>query len=113
MVAGEARGGATLWGALGIISDHAVPYPDRICLAGETAFPDREKRTTWTVLHHAAVVTGRAKRCLYRSIQSFRDARPVYEYTPKLMLDTGVRMRKAWRAEADAGVCGLAPSVEQ
>lgn len=38
----ESRRGATLWGALHVVADHAVPYPARVCLAGERWAPDRE-----------------------------------------------------------------------
>jgi len=108
LVAAEARAGATLWGALGIISDHAVPYPERICLAGEAGFPDLEPLSNWTVLQHAAVVSGRHKRCLYRSVQSSSHAKPIYKYRPKLMLGPGVKMRPEWRRDIAAGRCELA-----
>lgn len=108
-VEAEAKRGATLWGTLDLISDHAVPYPDRICLAGESSFPDREKLTNWTVSHHASVVTGPNRRCLYRSVQSFHHAELVYEYTPNLMLGPGAAMQPGWQEEVSAGRCILAP----
>jgi hypothetical protein len=112
LVEAEAKRGPTLWGTLDLISDHAVPYPDRICLAGESSFPDREKLTNWTVRHHASVVTGPNRRSLYRAVQSFHDAKPVYRYTPNLMLGPGVAMQPEWQADVDAGRCVLAPPVK-
>jgi hypothetical protein len=107
----EAKRGATLWGALAVASDHAVPYPDRVCLAGETMFPEREPAPNWSVTNHAAVISGPNRRCLYRSVQSSEDAEPVYEHVPKLMLGPGVKMRPEWQADVDAGRCVLAEPV--
>jgi len=111
LVAAEAKVGATLWGAFEILSDHAVPYPDRICLTGEVMFPDKVKLANWTVQQHAAVISGPNRRCLYRSVQSFRNAKPIYHYTPKLMLGRGVKMKKQWGADVEARRCELAAPV--
>lgn len=104
-------GGATLWGALEIVADHAVPFPARICLAGERTFPDRELYGNWSLSQHAAVITGDGRRCLYRSLQDLHRPKPVYTYTPKLMLGPGVAMRPEWQADIDAGTCELAPAA--
>ena len=111
LVAAEAARGATLWGAMEIISDHDAPFPEHICVAGETVFPEHEKTPNWTVQHQASVISGPNKRCLYRSIQSFAEAKPVYHYQPKLMLGPGVKMQPQWQADADAGRCELAGAV--
>jgi hypothetical protein len=101
----EAARGATLWGALNIVSDTAVPFPDRICLAGERTFPDREPAANWSMTQHAVVLTGENRRALYRSMQDLENPRSVVEYTPKLTLGEGVQMKDAWQADVDAGRC--------
>ena len=107
----EAKRGATLWGALDVVADHAVPYPDRVCLAGENCSGENSKNENWSVTQHAAVITGPLQRCLYRSVQSYDHPKPVYDYTPKLMLGKGVGMRSEWQADVDAGRCELTPPV--
>lgn len=108
----EAERGATLWGALAVVADHAVPYPDRVCLAGERDNPDKQPVANWSLTQHAAVITGPYKRCLYRSIQDLRHPRPVYEYKPKLMLGPGVAMHPKWQKDIDAGRCELSEPVK-
>ena len=108
-----ARGKPDIWEALDIVADHDVPYPDRVCLAGEAKGTDRRNpRENWSVIQYAAVITGSKRRALYRSVQSRTDPRPVYEETPKLMLGPGVAMRPEWQAEVDAGRCALGPAAE-
>ena len=104
----EAGRGATLWGALNVVADHAVPYPERICLAGEKLFPEKEPTAMWTITQHAIVLTGPHRRALYRSLQDLRNPRPIYSYKPKLVLGEGVAMRPEWRADFDKGLCELA-----
>lgn len=99
-------GGATLWGAFGIVADTAVPFPARICLAGEKA-DEREQSANWTVTQQATVVTGPHRRGLYRSIQSLTTPRPITEETPKLMLGEGVALQAEWAADVAAGRCEL------
>jgi hypothetical protein len=98
-------GGATLWGALEVVADHVVPFPARVCLAGEKIFD--EPNANWSVTQHAAVITGPRKRCLYRSIPDFRNPRPVYSLPLKLMLGSRVKMQPEWQADIDAGRCQL------
>jgi hypothetical protein len=100
-------GGATLWGALEVVADHAVPFPARVCVAGEKTFPDREPNANWSLTQHAAVITGPKKRLLYRSVQNLSNPRPVYEYQPKLALGPGVKMQPDWQADIAAGRCEL------
>jgi hypothetical protein len=109
LTAAAAQGKPTIWDALNIVADHAVPYPDRICLAGEAKGTDkRNPKENWSVTQHAAVITGPRQRALYRSVQSRQNPKPVYEYTPKLMLGPGVTMQPQWQAEINAGKCILA-----
>jgi hypothetical protein len=105
-------GGATLWGALEVVADHAIPFPARVCLAGERAFPKREPVANWSLTQHAAVITGPKRRCLYRSVQDLYHPRPVYAFKPKLMLGPGVKLQADWQADIAAGRCELAPPVK-
>jgi len=101
----EAKRGATLWGALNVVADHAVPFPARVCLAGEKGIPEKEPLANWSLTQHAAVITGPNRRSLYRSIQDFDNPKPVHEYTPKFELGEGVAMKPQWQADIDAGRC--------
>jgi len=97
----EARDGATLRGAFDIVADTAVPYPDRICLAGEK-LSERESAANWTLTQFAAVVTGPNRRALYRSLQDLGNPRPIVSYPPKLLLGEGVEMKDGWKREVEA-----------
>lgn len=109
-----AKGQPTIWDALEVVADHAVPYPDRVCLAGESCHStERNPKENWSVTQHAAVLTGPHRRCLYRSVQSRQNPLPVYEYTPKLMLGPSVAMQPEWQAEIDAGKCILGQAFEE
>jgi len=105
----EARrpGGATLWGALAVAADRAVPYPECVCIAGETCAPDRQSMPEWSVTQHAAVISGPNRRLLYRTIEDMDHPKPVVDYVPKLKLGDGVEMKPEWQAEIDAGKCRL------
>jgi len=100
-------GGATLWGALECVADTAVPFPARVCLAGEKADPAREPNANWTLTQHAMVVTGPYRRALYRSVQDLANPRPIVEETPKLSLGEGVEMQPEWQRDIDEGRCIL------
>lgn len=101
----EARRGATIWGALGVVADRAVPYPARVCLAGEKTFPDREPLANWSVTQHAAVLTGPRRRVLYRNIEDTANPKPVSEYTPTLRLGADIPMQPEWEADVKNGRC--------
>jgi|GEM_PF-492033 len=103
----EAQRGATLWGAFNIVADHDVPYPERICLAGEKLFDDKEPNAMWTLTQHAVVVTGPNRRALYRSLQDMKHPKPIYTYTPKFVLGEGVKMKPEWQKDVAAGRCTL------
>ena len=106
-------GGATLWGALEVVADHAVPFPARVCIAGEKTFPEKEPVANWSITQHAIVATGPKRRALSRSIQDLYRPQPVYTYTPKLSLAPGVRMEPEWQADIDAGRCTLVPPLTE
>jgi len=104
-------GGATLWGAFDIVADEAVPFPARICLAGQKVMPDqpgREQHVNWTVSQHAGVITGPRRRWLCRAIRDTAHPRAVTRWTPRLVLGEGVRMRREWQADITAERCELA-----
>lgn len=103
-------GGATLWGAFAIVADESVPFPARICLAGQKVLPERPGRemlVNWTVSQHAGVITGPRRRWLYRAIRGAAHPRPITCFPPRLRLGDGVRMRDEWLADVRAGRCVL------
>lgn len=100
-------GGATLWGAFNAVADTAVPFPDRVCLAGEPVFPDPNMEANWTLTQHAMVLTGPYRRALYRSMQDLRRPQSIINYTPKLALGEGVEMQPEWQRDVDEGKCVL------
>jgi hypothetical protein len=97
----EAAGPATIQGALQIVADREVPFPECICLAGEKSMPDKEPAANWTLTQHAAVITGGRKRCLYRSVQDILNPKPIWTEPLKLMLGPGVRMEPEWEKDTD------------
>ncbi|MAE60239.1 MAG: hypothetical protein CMJ49_02665 [Planctomycetaceae bacterium] len=111
----EAKRGATLWGALNCVADTDVPFPDRVCIAGEKLDPAREANANWTLTQNAIVSTGPRRRGLYRSIQNLHPdrIRPITDFTPKLLLGEGVEMQPEWQKDIDEGRCELAPPLTQ
>jgi len=100
-------GGATLWGVFEIVADTAVPYPARICLAGEKDDPS-QLNANWTLTQQASVVSGARRRSLYRSIQDLKNPRSIIHETPRLVLGEGVQMQPKWQDDINAGKCVLA-----
>jgi hypothetical protein len=85
---------------LDIVSDHAVPYPDRVCLAGESKqYPHRNPNENWSIIQHAAVITGPNQRALYRSVPCRETLQAVYECPLKLLLAPGVQMKPEWQPD--------------
>jgi len=84
-----------------------VPFPDRICLAGQTAVPEKEPVPNWTLTQHATVSSGPNRRTLYRSMERLDPPKPIVETTLKLVLGEGVKMKPEWQADVDAGRCVL------
>ncbi|MAE61423.1 MAG: hypothetical protein CMJ49_08725 [Planctomycetaceae bacterium] len=103
----EAARGATLWGMLNVVADTDVPFPDRICLAGQTALPEKEPMPNWTLTQHATVSSGPNRRTLYRSMERLDPPKPIVETPLKLVLGEGVKMKPEWQADVDAGRCVL------
>ena len=106
----EYKRGATLIGAAEIALDHAVPFPSRICLAGERGHRD-EVMQNWTLRSDASVVSGPNRRMLFRSIDP-QNLQPIY-HTPCLVrAGIGLESRlPEWEDEvAAAGEIGLHPA---
>lgn len=89
----ETQRGATLWGMTKIVTDHAVPFPDRICVAGEIGHRDLPCGN-WTILSFSAVMTGENRRLLFYRVEN---KQPVYNTLPYLVLGDGVKMKHEWR----------------
>lgn len=103
LVDAEAARGATLWGAFAIVSDTELPFPDRVCVAGEKIMPEKESVANWTLTQHAAVITGPNRRLLYRSIQDTDRPQPITTYPPRFLLGHGVTMNPEWLEDITAG----------
>ena len=109
LVEAEAERGATLIGAAQIALDHAVPFPDRICLAGEQGHPD-EKMQNWTLNSFARCISGPNRRMLWWCIDP-TDPVPIYHTPCVVAPGGGLEHRRAeWEQQvAAAGEIGLHP----
>jgi hypothetical protein len=106
----ENRRGATLLGAARIALDHAVPFPDRICVAGERGHPD-EALQNWSLQSFVRCISGPNRRTIYWHMDPTRPI-PVYQTKPFYLLGEGVAMRPEWERElAEAGDIG-GPTVK-
>ena len=85
--------GATLDDVAHIVTDHAVPFPDRICLAGERFHP-KQTDFNWTLFASASVLEGPNRRTLFWHKES---EKPCYENLPFLALGAGVPMKPEWQ----------------
>jgi hypothetical protein len=105
LVEEENRRGATLLGAARIALDHAVPFPDRICVAGEKGHPD-EQLQNWTLQTFVTCVAGPNRRMLCWLMDPTQPI-PIYKTKPHYLPGDGVAMRPEWTRElADAGDIG-------
>lgn len=84
--------GAMLWGLANIMTDHAVPFPERICLAGERGHP-KDVDVNWTLLSDSSVLEGPTRRTLHWHIE---DNTPIYELKPFLVPGEGVEIPAEW-----------------
>jgi hypothetical protein len=100
-------GGATLWGAFECVADTAVPFPARVCLAGEKCDPEREPNANWTLTQYASVITGPNRRAIYRNVKDMTNPRPITEETPQFVLGKDVAMQPEWQQDIDSGRCVL------
>ena len=102
----EAARGATVLGAARVVLDHAVPFPDRVCLAGEQGHPD-EKLQNWTLLSFSRCVSGPNRRCYFRQLDRATMA-PIYQAPCHIIPGDDVVVKPEWQAELDAaGELGL------
>jgi hypothetical protein len=93
LVADEVARGATFEGVRRIVLDHDVPFPDRICLAGESSHPE-ENSVNWTLTSHTSALLGPTRRTLWSRAEGETAA---YDTVPFLVLGKGVEMREEWR----------------
>lgn len=107
LVEKEYERGATVLGAAQIALDHAVPFPDRICLEGQKGHPDL-LYANWTIVSSAACVAGPNRRELYWVIDP-TNPQPIYTTPCHVIPGEGLEARRAeWEQEvAQAGEIGL------
>ncbi|MCM8815280.1 MAG: hypothetical protein NC937_00145 [Candidatus Omnitrophica bacterium] len=82
----------TLQGLVSIMLDHAVPFPDRICLAGEKGHR-LDWEANWTLVSSSSVLFGPTRRTLWWRREGHR---PIYETKPFLIPGEGVEIKKEW-----------------
>lgn len=94
LVKEAASSGPTIDDMARIVTDHAVPYPDRVCIAGETCHPDIDpKLAEWTMRSRAAVLHGPNRRTLFYRVEG---QKACYDNPPFLALGEGVEMKTGW-----------------
>jgi hypothetical protein len=76
-----------------ILNDTAVPFPDRICLAGERSHPD-DADGNWTLFSTASVLEGPNRRTLYWRIEG---QTPSHQNPPFLIPGRGVKIKPEWK----------------
>lgn len=110
LVENERARGATVVGAAQIALDHAVPAPDRVCVAGESTHPD-DKMLNWTLSSFARCISGPNRRMLFWIIDPSQP-QPIYTRPCHVLPGLGLEARLAeWEQEvADAGEIGLRPA---
>lgn len=105
LVKEAAQRGPTLDDMAKIVTDHAVPYPERICLAGESCHPDFQPGSgEWTMRSRAAVLSGPNRRTLFWRVEG---STPCYANPPFLVPGEGVTVKPEWQE----GTRNLPPAV--
>ena len=95
LVKEAAQRGPTLDDMANIVTDHAVPYPERICLAGESCHPDFQPGSgEWTMRSRAAVLSGPNRRTLFWRVEG---STPCYANPPFLIPGEGVAVKPEWQ----------------
>jgi hypothetical protein len=88
------RKGADLWDMAAITTDHAVPYPDRVCIAGEFRHPLVPRGgEEWTAVSHCEVLEGPNRRMLFFVVE---DDKACYDNPPYLVPGKGVAVKPEW-----------------
>ena len=85
--------GATLADLADIMTDHAVPFPERICLAGERGHRD-DQDFNWTLQSQVSVLEGPNRRTLFWRVEGNT---PCYENPPFLIPGKGVKVKPEWK----------------
>jgi hypothetical protein len=94
LTAEASRKKASLWDMVNIVTDHAVPYPDRVCIAGQTCHPELKAETAeWTMTSRAMVLSGPNRRVLYFRVEGNKAC---YENPPFLVLGKDVKLKPEW-----------------
>jgi len=95
LVADAARGTPSLWDMAHIMTDHAVPYPARVCIAGETGIAGlTPEEVEWTGCSHSEVLEGPNRRMFFFVVE---DGKPCYGTPPYLVPGVGVDMKPEWK----------------
>lgn len=88
------RKGANLWDMAAITTDHAVPYPDRVCIAGEFSHPlIPPGHEEWTGVSHCEVLEGPNRRMLFFVAE---DGKACYDTPPYLVPGKGLAIKPEW-----------------
>ncbi len=87
-----ASGTPDLEGLANIMLDHAVPFPDRICLAGEKGHR-LDWEANWTLVSQSSVLFGPTRRTLWWRKEGNR---PIYDTKPFLIPGEGVEIKPEW-----------------
>lgn len=86
--------GATLRDMGSIVTDHAVPHPAHVCVAGESCHPELvEGEAEWTMRSRAAVLHGPNRRTLFWRVEG---QTPCYGNPPFLIPGEGVGVKPEW-----------------
>ena len=97
LVEEEGRRGATLRGAARIALDHAVPFPDRICVAGEKGHR-HEQLQNWTMTSFVRCISGPNRRMWHWQMDPQKPV-PVYRTKPLMLQGDGLTSRPEWERE--------------
>ncbi len=85
---------ATLQDMANLMTDHDVPYPARVCLAGESDIGTIDERE-WTLCSHSEVLEGPNRRILFYTVEGDK---PCYETPPYLVLGEDIEPKEEWKA---------------
>lgn len=86
---------ATLQEMAAIVTDHAVPYPACVCLAGQTCVPGvTVEQAEWTAVSHSEVLEGPHRRMLFYVAE---DGKACYNSPPYLVPGQGVNLKAEWQ----------------
>ena len=105
-----ARCDPTLQDLAAIMTDHAVPAPERICVAGESCHPAIPHGAgEWTLRSRSAVMHGPNRRTLFWRIEH---PKACYENLPFLILGNGVTMKPEWQVGTRPAPPAIGPDDE-